>query len=85
MAREPRFAFIKGDLSNPSDTEGLMEESYGLVFHLAANPEVRISLTNPDVHFQQNIVPNYNLLEALEDGWDGDGGFYGWGDGQSKV
>ncbi|MEM1507297.1 MAG: SDR family NAD(P)-dependent oxidoreductase [Candidatus Bathyarchaeia archaeon] len=36
-----------------------------VVFHFAANPEVRVSTTNPDVHFNENIVATFNLLEAM--------------------
>ena len=50
----PNFTLIKGDLLNPSDIKKLKQESYDLVFHLAANPEV---------HFQQNLVATHNLLE----------------------
>ncbi|PIV23657.1 MAG: UDP-glucose 4-epimerase, partial [Deltaproteobacteria bacterium CG03_land_8_20_14_0_80_45_14] len=38
---------------------------YELVFHLAANPEVRVGSTNPNIHFQQNLVATHNLLEHL--------------------
>jgi UDP-glucose 4-epimerase len=34
------------------------------VFHYAANPEVRISTTSPDIHFRENIVATFNVLEA---------------------
>lgn len=34
------------------------------IFHLAANPEVRIGATNPEVHFSQNVVATFNILEA---------------------
>jgi UDP-glucose 4-epimerase len=34
------------------------------IYHLAANPEVRLSATNPSVHFSQNVVATFNLLEA---------------------
>ena len=34
-------------------------------FHLVANLEVRIGSTNPNIHFQQNIVTTHNLLESL--------------------
>ncbi|MCS7120864.1 MAG: NAD-dependent epimerase/dehydratase family protein [Candidatus Bathyarchaeota archaeon] len=37
----------------------------GAVFHFAANPEVRVSTTNPDVHFNENVVATFNLLEAM--------------------
>lgn len=59
------FAFIRGDLLNTSGFTKLSQNRYDLIFHLAANPEVRISSINPDVHFQQNLVSTLNLLEYL--------------------
>ncbi|MEM0253550.1 MAG: NAD-dependent epimerase/dehydratase family protein [Candidatus Bathyarchaeia archaeon] len=35
------------------------------VFHFAANPEVRVSTINPEIHFNENIVATFNLLEAM--------------------
>ena len=35
------------------------------MFHFAANPEVRVSTTSPEVHFNENIVATFNLLEAM--------------------
>jgi len=40
-------------------------DSCQVVFHLAANPEVRVGSVAPEVHFQQNVMATYNLLEAL--------------------
>ncbi|MEM1780515.1 MAG: GDP-mannose 4,6-dehydratase [Desulfurococcaceae archaeon] len=34
------------------------------VLHLAANPEVRISSIEPRVHFEENVVATFNVLEA---------------------
>ncbi len=59
------FRFIKGDLLKQSDLENLKNEDFSIIFHLAANPEVRLSSIDPDVHFQQNIVATYNLLELI--------------------
>ena len=39
-----------------------------VVFHFAANPEVRVSTTNPEVHFNENVVATFNLLEAMRRG-----------------
>jgi UDP-glucose 4-epimerase len=36
-----------------------------LIFHLAANPEVKLGVTNPQVHFAENILTTFNLLEAI--------------------
>jgi len=35
------------------------------VFHYAANPEVRVSTVSPDIHFDENILATFNLLEAM--------------------
>jgi UDP-glucose 4-epimerase len=40
-------------------------EGVDTVFHFAANPEVRVSTTNPEIHFNENIVATFNLLEAM--------------------
>ncbi len=61
----PNFTFIKGDLLNPADPTKIGKNSFETIFHLAANPEVRVGLTNPNIHFQQNTVATHNLLEHL--------------------
>jgi len=58
------FRFVRGDLLKPSDVDDVLD-GYDVVFHLAANPEVRVGSVSPNVHFQQNVVATYNLLEAL--------------------
>jgi len=60
----PGFRFVQGDLLNQADVTAAVEGSE-VFFHLAANPEVRLSSVEPDVHFEQNVVATYNLLEAL--------------------
>jgi UDP-glucose 4-epimerase len=59
-----RFRFVEGDLL---DTQALISlgSEFDFVFHLAANPEVRVSSINPQIHFQQNVIATYNLLEYL--------------------
>jgi len=59
-----RFRFIKGDLKKPSDIEKTVK-NIELVFHLAANPEVRVGETDPSIHFQENLMATFNLLEAV--------------------
>ena len=61
----PHFTFVKGNLLNTTDLEKLWIKRYSLIFHFAANPEVKIGSTDPDIHFQQNIVATYNLLELI--------------------
>jgi len=36
-----------------------------VVFHFVANPEMRVSTTDPKIHFQENILATFNLLEAM--------------------
>jgi UDP-glucose 4-epimerase len=55
---------IIGDLKDPQVALGVVE-GVDVVFHFAANPEVRVSTTNPEVHFNENIVATFNLLEAM--------------------
>ncbi|MBX5329172.1 NAD-dependent epimerase/dehydratase family protein [Candidatus Bathyarchaeota archaeon A05DMB-5] len=57
------FKLVKGDLLNEKDVSEAIENC-DIVFHLAANPEVRLSSIDPKTHFQQNIVVTFNLLET---------------------
>jgi UDP-glucose 4-epimerase len=56
--------FIRGDLKNKEEVLRVVED-VDTVFHFAANPEVRLSTTNPEVHFNENVVATFNLLEAM--------------------
>jgi len=58
----PRFKIIKADLKNLSDWSFM--KNVEVVFHLAANPEVRVSSINPRVHFEENVLATFNVLEA---------------------
>jgi UDP-glucose 4-epimerase len=55
---------IAGDLKDPQVALRAVE-GVDTVFHFAANPEVRVSTTNPEIHFNENIVATFNLLEAM--------------------
>lgn len=59
------LAVIKGDLLKSRDLAKLEHDTYDAVFHMAANPEVRVGTANPNVHFQQNLAATQNLLEYL--------------------
>jgi len=56
--------FIVGDLKDPQAALRAVE-GVDVVFHFAANPEVRVSTTNPEIHFNENVVATFNLLEAM--------------------
>ena len=55
---------VVGDLKDP---EVALKAVRGVdtVFHFAANPEVRVSTTDPDIHFRENVITTFNLLEAI--------------------
>jgi UDP-glucose 4-epimerase len=55
---------VKGDLKDLKCVEKALE-GVEVVFHFAANPEVRVSTTNPEIHFNENVVATFNLLEAM--------------------
>jgi UDP-glucose 4-epimerase len=55
---------LKGDLKSQDIAEKAVKD-VDVVFHYAANPEVRVSTTNPEIHFNENIVATFNLLEAM--------------------
>lgn len=58
----PGFEFIEGDVVD----EAIMREavkSCDAVFHLAANPEVRLG--DPRTHYRENVHATYVVLEAM--------------------
>ena len=61
---KPYFSFIKSDLKQLDDVwmEGF--NNADVVYHLAANPEVKVSVINPEIHFNENVVTTFNVLEA---------------------
>jgi len=58
------FTFVEGDLKNPLSKEKATQHA-DLVFHFAANPEVRVGETDPRIHFEENLIATFNLLEAV--------------------
>jgi len=66
LKNNKNFSFIKGDLLKVSDIEKALKD-ISKVYHLAANPEVRIGETDTKTHFEQNIVASYNLLESIRE------------------
>ncbi|NPA48101.1 MAG: NAD-dependent epimerase/dehydratase family protein [Thermococci archaeon] len=61
---DERLEFIKGDMR---DLKVVKEAVDGVevVFHLAANPEVRIGSQSPELLYETNVLITYNLLEAI--------------------
>jgi UDP-glucose 4-epimerase len=61
--RDRRFRFVKGDLLDHHATMNALNNC-NLVFHLAADPEVRAGAEKPDSQFRQNLLTTLNLLET---------------------
>jgi UDP-glucose 4-epimerase len=59
------FTFIKADLI---DNKTVSKEIIGhdVVFHIAANPDVRIGAQKPDIA-RKDIIATYNLLDAMKE------------------
>lgn len=58
------FKFVEGDLKTPREWDRILNDT-SIVYHFAANPEVRAGETRPEVHFNENLVATFNLLEAM--------------------
>ena len=54
--------FVQGDLKNADAIEKAMKH-VDLVYHFAANPEVRG--VEPKIHFYENQMATFNLLESM--------------------
>ncbi len=52
------------DLRNYKDTLKAIKGNE-VVFHLAADPDVKSSLVNPGGHYENNVLATYNILEAM--------------------
>ncbi|WP_340819080.1 NAD-dependent epimerase/dehydratase family protein [Methanolobus sp. WCC4] len=60
----PNFEFINGNLLTPHEINMACND-IDFVFHVAANPDVKLGAVDTKVHFDQNITATYNLLEAM--------------------
>ena len=58
------FRFFKKDLKNSSSLKNILSD-VNLIFHLAADPEVRTGFTKPEISFRENIESTFHLLEAI--------------------
>lgn len=59
------ITFIKSDLRNLSDLTHIFETtSFDVIFHLAAQTAVTLSVDNPLKDFESNVIATFNLLEC---------------------
>lgn len=64
-----KACLLKGDCTKHSDVKKAVS-NVDVVFHFAANPEVRLELNDPKNCFEQNIYATHVLLEALRQASD---------------
>lgn len=62
--RSPRFTLVRGDTLDPDALARAMRGAE-LVFHLAANADVRFGTEHPRRDLEQNTVATVNVLEAM--------------------
>ncbi len=58
------FKIIVGDCARPKTATNVFRNC-DTIFHFAANPEIRMELTNPADCFRQNVYATYVMLEAF--------------------
>jgi len=55
--------FLKMDLKSPNGLPEILD-GVSTIFHFAADPEVRVGKVEPSIHFRENLLSTFNLLEA---------------------
>ena len=61
---DERFSFVEGDLLD-EDTLSKAMEGFQMVFHFAANADVRFGTDHPRRDLEQNTIATFNVLEAM--------------------
>lgn len=67
LAMTPRPVILKGSVSNYQDVLNILASAKWVdaVVHAAAQSSVNVSMTNPSLDFQSNVIGTFNLLEGL--------------------
>jgi UDP-glucose 4-epimerase len=58
-----KIQFVNGDVRDQNLVRKLVRDSE-VVFHLAANASVPVSVSNPEYDFQTNVIGTFNLLHS---------------------
>ena len=61
----PDAEFQKVDLADRDAVGEVFRRKFEEVWHIAANPDVRVGSENPDEIYRNNVLATYNLLEAM--------------------
>jgi len=64
----PKLEIIEADLKEMKTYWTRVFSDADIVFHYAANPEVKVSSINPRIHFNENLLATFNVLEAARQG-----------------
>ena len=59
-----KFHFINKDLNDDKSLRGPLKDTE-IVFHVAADPEVRTGFAQPEISYRENIQNTYYLLEQI--------------------
>ena len=62
---QDNFSFLEYDLGNLDGIEDHLSDA-DILFHFAADPEVRTGYSKPEDSFEQNIVNTFNLLQKIK-------------------
>jgi len=62
---QDNFSFLEYDLGNLDGIEDHLGDA-DILFHFAADPEVRTGYSKPEDSFEQNIVNTFNLLQKIK-------------------
>jgi UDP-glucose 4-epimerase len=62
--RHPDFSFVEADILDLEKLTAAMQGA-DIVFHLAANADVRFGLDHPRKDLDQNTIATFNVLEAM--------------------
>ena len=65
LSKEGKVKVVKGDCNNPDDLK-ISLLGMDTVFHLAANPEVRLDRASEPACFRDNVSATFNMLEAAK-------------------
>jgi len=63
---EENFELVVEDVLDKERLSKEMERC-DIVFHLAANPDVKVGAENTFIHLEQNIIATYNVLDTMRE------------------
>jgi len=64
VAQDPRYNFVRGDITDRNTVEELFRQGFDAVVHFAAETHVDRSIENASPFLSANIIGTHSLLEA---------------------